>query len=365
MNIELITKFEDFLKFEKVWEKILGLTKSEYVCLTFEWFKAWWQSFGENKQLFVLSVKDHEEIIGLVPLISGRSYYRGIPIKEIKFMENENSPRVDFLISRKPEEALDAIFEFLKANQSNWDVIRINNIPKESPNFEIIQQSVKKLAMIFGVKKGYSSPYIKIDTNWDTYYSKLSRKFHKDLRNKVNRISRLGKYEIKKVESILDNKGILSKIFEISKKSWKNKIKKDISCTLANKKFFENLTEISSRNGWLNIWLLEIDGHPVSYEYKLLYKNSICGLRTDFDEEYKKSSPGLVLRKAVLKSVFEDNIKEVDMGPGENRYKENWTNNTREHAKILIFKKNFKGRLLYLVEFKVIIFIKRLISKKF
>jgi len=360
MKIEAITNFDDFLKLEQDWNSVLESSGSDHVCLTFEWFKAWWQSFGENKQLFVLRIKDGNEVIGMAPLMIERSSYRGIPVREMKFIENENSPKSDFIISKSPEKALDAIFEVFIEHKNIWDLIRLNNIPRESPNFEILQKSAKNHDLLFGVKEGYFSPFVKIDKSWNVYYEGLSKKFQKYLRYKTNKASRKGGFEIKKIENLSNNREILQKISEISKNSWKGKIKRDIACTPTNQLFFERLTRIAESKGWLNIWLLEINGQTVAYEYKLHYKNSVCGMRSDFDEKYDDISPGAVLRLGVLKNAFEDNLKEFDMGAGEQLYKKNWTDDTREHARVLVYKKDLLGYILYFIEFRVIVFLKKL-----
>ncbi len=365
MEVEIITKFEDFLSLENIWNNVLEKSQSDYVCLTFEWFKSWWLSFGKNKELRILLLKDKNSILGIVPLMISRSHFRGLPVREIGFIQNENTPRNDLILNGERKDAIDAIVKYFKNNLGRWDVICLVNIPQESPNYEILQDTLKRNNKLFGIKKGLYSPFIRIQSDWKTYFSSRTKKFRKAVRNNINRIERIGPYHIKKIENINQDGTVLANIFEISKNSWKAKYQKQITRSDENKRFFEELSQVSSERGWLNIWLLNINDRTVAYEYHLRYKNRIYALRADFDEAYKDSSPGSVLDMHIVKYAFENKLKEYDMCGSDDFYKKNWTFKVREHVRFIIFKDSFYGKLLYILEFKVIYFLKefKLIKK--
>lgn len=360
MRIETISNFEEFLKLEEIWNKILEKSQSDYVCLTFEWFKSWWMGFGKDKQLMVILIKEEGRLIGIAPLMLVSKRFRGLPVKEIGFIQNDNSPRCDFIISEKREEVINAIVRYLKRIKNNWDVINFSNLPVESANYEIFKECFKKNRFIFGIKDGLCSPFIRISSDWPTYFSNRSKKFHKVLRNKINRIERLGHYSIQKISTESEYDNVLNNIFDISSKSWKAKFDKDMAGTEENKKFFLELSKICGRKGWVNIWLLNLKDKPIAYEYHLQYKNKLCGLRADFEEKYQESSPGSVLDMNVVKYAFESCLEEYDLCGSSDFYKKNWTETTREHTKLFIFNNSFYSYLLFFLEFRIIHLFKKI-----
>ena len=275
LDIEIVNKFEEFLHLENIWDNLLEKSQSDYVCLTFEWFKSWWLSFGKNKELHILLLKDKDSILGIVPLMISRTKFRGLPVREIGFIQNENSPRCDFILTDKRETSIGEIVKYFKENKENWDVIHFVNIPQDSPNYEILQDALKRNDMLFGIKNGLYSPFIQIRSDWKTYFSSRTKKFRKATRNNINRMERLGPYRIKRIENINGGEGILANIFEISKNSGKAKNGKEIKDTDENGNFFEQLSKNSSPKGWLNIWFLNLNGKSIAYEYHLRYKNRI------------------------------------------------------------------------------------------
>lgn len=360
MEIKAITKFDEFLNLENTWDSVLEKSQSDDVCLTFEWFKAWWLGFGKNKQLFILLLMEKGNLIGIAPFMIKRARYRGFPVREISFIQNEHSPHSDFLFAERREDVLDTVIEYLKKEKNKWDLINLNNVPKDSPNYEILQKCLKRNGMLFGVKKGLHSPFIQIQSDWETYFSSRSTKFRKVLRNKINRMQRLGSYSIKKIEDITNNNEILTKISEISKNSWKVKHHKEITATKEDEIFFQELSRLSEQNGWLNIFLMTLNDKPIAYEYHLKYKKKEYALRGDFDEQYRENHPGSVLDAYIVQSLFGNGIEEYEMGGTSDLYKLNWTSQIREHVNFVIFRNSFYETMLYIFDFKIISYLKKL-----
>ena len=148
-------------------------------------------------------------------------------------------------------------------------------------------------------------------------------------------------------------------IFIIGKSSWKNKIGKSISSTEENKKFFSNLTATANTKGWLYVWMMKANGHPIAFEYDLQYRGRVHALRSEFNEEYASYSPGAVLESYIIRDVFLNGCKEYDMGGGADEYKKHWTTNIRQHVNIFVFNKGLYSKLMSFLEGIIIPYIKR------
>ena len=366
VDLTVVTKFDEFLRLEDQWPVLLDKSKSDYVCMTFQWFKSWWVGFGKDKHLSILLVKEDGGLIGLAPLMISHAKLRGFPIRVVEFIQNRNSPRCDFIIMKKNQEVVKAMVDYLVANKSKWDVIDLLNMPQESDNFSTLENCLRNHGLLFGVKKGLLSPFIPIDSDWRTFFSSRSKKFQKVLRNKVNRMERLGAYNISKIDKESELDGVLNTICKISANSWKARLKEDIAATPENRIFFEELSRNCSNKGWLNIWLLDVDGKAIAYEYHLRYKGRLYGLRADYEEEYGESSPGSVLDMNVVKHAFESGIKEYDLCGSNDFYKNNWTETCRPHVRFLIFNPGPYASLIFFIEFSIIPCLKKLaIFKRF
>lgn len=359
MKVELITKFEDFLHLEDAWNNLLEKSQNDIVFLRHEWFRCWWEAFGKNKTLFIVLLKNEEsEIIGIAPLMISKDKLRGLPVRKLSFIRDDNAAHVDFIFTDRKKEALKRTFQYLKENKNLWDVAILESILKESDSCMILPDILAYNGLFFSLKEQHSSPFISLTSDWDTYFSKRSSKFRKTLRNELNRLNRSGRIAIEEINNInLSN--VLVEITNISARSWKGKEKSDMGKSKENLQFFSTLSKMASEKGWLSIWLLRQNDKTIAMEYHLKYKNKIFALRGDFDEEYRYLSPGSVLDYNIVRHMFQSRVSEYDMCGGSYEYKMRWTSTTRRHCLFYIFHNNFYSYALHTLKNKFIPFFKK------
>ena len=66
LSVEVVSNRESFQRLEPVWNRLFEESETELPFLSYEWMRAWWESFGETgrgkegKQLHILVVRDAE-----------------------------------------------------------------------------------------------------------------------------------------------------------------------------------------------------------------------------------------------------------------------------------------------------------------
>jgi hypothetical protein len=282
-----------------------------------------------------------------------------MPVKKIKFIQNEHSPRCDFITYKNKPDVTASIMEYLFADETPWDIIELNNIPDDSLNLGAIIETARKLGKNLGIKEGLPSPFIVVDTEWDEFYSKKSKRFRKNLRTKRNRLENYGSCSVSEITHFDDS---FKDIESISEHSWKAGIKEAINSSEQTKSFFVNLSKMAQSKGWLSIWLLKINDKPSAYEYHLHYKNKAYALKADYLESISSISPGSILDQHIMEAAFKSKLSEYDLGGSNDFYKMNWTDKIRNHTIVLVFSNSFYGKLAYFLECKVINSIKKIIN---
>ena len=126
------------------------------------------------------------------------------------------------------------------------------------------------------------------------------------------------------------------------------------------------MAELSSLKGWLDINILNFKSNPIAFEFNLIYKGRAYALKGGFDENYRRLSPGVFLAMQVIKNCFNNNLKEYDQLGYNEKYKMYWATGDRLHQEYCIFNYSFYGKVLNLLECKIISNIKKIkILKKF
>jgi CelD/BcsL family acetyltransferase involved in cellulose biosynthesis len=95
--------------------------------------------------------------------------------------------------------------------------------------------------------------------------------------------------------------------------------------------FLQQLTDLLSQSGWLKISQLEVDGRPVAWNYGFRFGGSWFWYLPTFEMEYAHVSPGsCLLRLLVEESARDTSLRWLDLGLGEESYKERYANEMRE-----------------------------------
>ena len=359
LSIETISSFETFLSLEKEWNSLLTKSNNDSVFLRHEWFRVWWENFGDKKELYVLLAKEREELVGIAPFMLVKEKVgqrRPFAVRQVRFIENGEAPYLDFIVKDKRVEILQSFLTYLQSNCSSWDIVVLKNIPEDSLLFKssFDGRIINKLKL--RVRKTIYLPYLRSSQGWETYFTSRSKRFRGAIRHSRNKINKLGDIQIKKVTECTDVANILSDIWAISKNSWKHQVQGNIIASDKRKKFFSELTKIAVEKGWLNLWLLTKAETPLAFEYHLTYNSTVYALLAEYDQNYKTYSPGFVLGNHIVESTFQNGILEYNMGPSEELYKMRWTDTVRKHKIAFLFHRGVVSRLLELLECAILPF---------
>jgi len=349
LKVESITNFQDFLKLEPIWNKILEQSDADSPFLTFEWISTWWRcfkdeidSFGYEKSLHILLVKDKDKVIALAPLMTCKKRIAFFPCTIISNIVNWHSFKSSFILIEKKAEALECLLNYFKTF-SNWDLIDLYYLPNESDSYLVLMKVLKKNKDYFcyvGEKPFLRSPHLPIETDWETFFASKRSKERNDITRKLRKLRNFKEFKIEKITSFKKGVSPINEIFEIEKNTWQFKNKTSMISKPALKKFYSQIAEIADKKGWLYFFILKINGKPVAFEYNLKYKNIVYNLKIGHDSNFNKLGPGIVLKYFVLKNTFKDGFKEFDFLGSDEEYKKRWTKHVRTHSHIVIFNKN-------------------------
>ena len=95
--------------------------------------------------------------------------------------------------------------------------------------------------------------------------------------------------------------------------------------------FLRQLSDLLSHSGWLKISQLEINGRAVAWNYGFRFGGSWFWYLPTFQMEYEHVSPGsCLLRLMVEEGARDSSVRWLDLGLGDEAYKDRFANNVRQ-----------------------------------
>ena len=351
MYLTKITDISQFHKLQKQWDDLLSSGGSTPLPLTHGWISSWWNEFKDDRELSVFCIYDADKLIAIAPFYEERTRYRGIPVKQLHLLTDGHSPYSDVIYDAalSSDQIIQVIKLIIKENKN--DLLVFAKLPETSPTYAYLINQNKAGNYNIVIKESLVTPTIRVSGDWDEFFKNRSRKFRKSINNKLNRFKKEPEFTIDREIVTSPDAPILSEIVEISKKSWKAGINTDLGSDTAGRKFLLGLVDKFGAGEHTQVWILRKNTTPIAYEYHVIFDNIAYPIRADYDDDYKKHSPGSVLEYTALKHLFDNQyVSEYYTCADDYWYLNNWSNERREHYTIEVFSSNMKARLAHFLE---------------
>jgi len=100
---------------------------------------------------------------------------------------------------------------------------------------------------------------------------------------------------------------------------------------------------VAAENGWLRVYVLHVDGKPVSFWMGTLYDRCLRADHVAYDPSYRELSPGIFLFLSLLDDLRDEDIENIDLGRGNTQFRECFCDVQRVEARAHIYAPTLRG----------------------
>ena len=129
----VLTDSNQIIDLKGEWNQLLQRSHTNTIFLTWEWIYTWWEVFGKEGELFLITVRNKGgELIGIAPFFIRKSKYYKFPVKEMTFIGMGHSDRQDFITLDNNSKIIKAIILKIYENKNKYDIVSLDQIPSDS-----------------------------------------------------------------------------------------------------------------------------------------------------------------------------------------------------------------------------------------
>jgi CelD/BcsL family acetyltransferase involved in cellulose biosynthesis len=284
----------------------------------------------------------------------GTARILGLEVRQLESIGNVHSPRFDFIVEpSRAEEAYRAIWRALVAARGDWDVLRLCQLPSDSPTLGELRRLAIADGFLVGEWPAGASPYVRVQGTWDAYERSLNAKHRTNLRQKERRLRRIGAPEHQVIGESAGVSGVLEEGFRIEAAAWKAKAGTAILSQAESHRFYAELAPRAMRRGWLRLSFLAVNGKRIAFSYCLDYKRKLFLLKNGYDPEYACHSPFNQLCSLELREAFDRGAIEFDFLGESEDWKLRWAPLAKSHSWLYVLPDGKLARLIHRVKFRV------------
>lgn len=359
MKLRVVTSLREFDALAPVWAEVMRAAGVTSPFLSHDWFACCWRTAGPNRRRELWILEDDVAPLALIPLVRWRARMHGLPVRVLEFLDSPDTPFADFVVTRGLDEIVQAFLERLCARR-DWDVLSLRKLPSHSTTLPVLAAHLGG-RFPWRLAGTESCPYVALAGTWQQFLGEKSQRFRKTCRNIENRLHRGGTVTIEEHCDVDPAGPVFAEVMEVSAQSWKAPRGLAMATMQGMPRFFRELTQRASVNGWLHLWILRLDGRAVATEYQIGENGCLHALRADYDASLAELSPGAYLNQQIIRTLFErrGGVREYDMGPGDNDYKLRWATGAHDVVNLQVYAPGWYGRLLHGIDTGLIPFARR------
>ena len=292
------------------WERILPCCPTNTIFLTPHWQQLWWQEFGGNAELCLLTVQEEDSVRGIAPLM----------VKDgiISFLgDTDLFDYHDFLVPQGTKDGFyKTLLDYLES--MNWHTLDLRSIPSGSPTLDNMAAIAREKEYGLEVTREDVTMGTELPNSWERYLSGLKKKDRHELRRKLRRLERSGEarqYACTDPDSL---SGCMGDFFRLLRASRHDKAE---FLTPERERFFQKAAHELAKKGQLKLYFLELDGVRVASALCFDYLDSLLLYNSGYDPAYSSLSVGLINKALCLKEAIEDGKQFFDFLRGSEPYK--------------------------------------------
>ncbi len=190
ISVNRVDTKESFIALRQEWEELLKKNTKQNIFLTWEWLFAWWQTYGGKKELWILTTRKNNILIGIAPLmIKTIKKFGG----EFRILMGLGTPQSDIsgYITSKNEIVINAISDYIKEHRTEWDILEIKTLPQSAVESKLLPRQFEQDNYRI-IKKNEKHYYLPLTQSWESYFNGLSKNLRRNLKRRLKRAKELG-----------------------------------------------------------------------------------------------------------------------------------------------------------------------------
>lgn len=351
MQTRIIRTIEGFRDLEARWGEMLRDSDLNAPFFSWTWYDAWWKHFAEGSELFLIAGETPDGQLRFVaPLRKGRRSLRGLPVSEISFLANSISPRSGVLFRKDcpGPEALDAMFRCLAEHRSEWDMLRLWNLPEGVAYLPGFDEAGSRHGFHAIREPGWQSAYVAMEGEFETYLTgNFGKNRRRGIQQKVRQLSARPGYRILDFKRPEDVAQGLELAFAVSRASWKGKLGTDMAGEESRRAFYQDISHRLAERGQVRIWISLLEDNPIALQYQLVDGDTVYLIVNDFSDEHHGMSPGTVLLYQVIERMYQEKLRRFQFSGDNYDYKSKWASGLHRHVTFEMFHNRPYSRFLW------------------
>lgn len=332
MRIVLHREIPEDPELHRQWNAIALQTERPQVFYTSEWALAMQAAYRASLKPLLFLGYEGDRLIGVASLAVDPTE------RDISFLAATTGDYCEFLTHpQQRTQFLDAVFAEIANIQP--DKLRLANLPVESESPAALQAAAKMHGLHVFLRPAYTCSQVELGTGEQREKLKTAITSKQMLRRKLRALQQAGTVTYAHLRSWVEIQPALQAFADAHAARFLATGRVSSLATSERRHFLKDLARRFADSGVVTLSLLMVNDQPVAWNYGFQFCGSWFWYQPTFDSRWEGHSPGYcLLSRIVIEACDREEVNVVDLGLGDESYKERFENHTRQTLYITITK---------------------------
>ena len=333
-----------------IWQRIVDLSSAEKGFLRKEWFQAW-TVFNDtdnnwHKEICYKFISNGEDNHVILP-------YSFQEIGPFKFASLAGNffPFRSIPNTRAESKLINIVADYITQINGIYGM-RFGSVNKSDEFIKELMSCLKDRGWkVTNTSLGYEYGF-KLPSNEKEYLEGISSKRRKKIRYYGRKLADCGEVEFKFYKSEKPDtwQEVFKDLATIESNAWISETGEPRFLGNLNQVFWNELVTHQWYSDALSIWILYLNGKPVSHDVAIDTENVRYAIAGSYDEEVAKFRTGVQLELKAVGHAIDEGIGLINSGLGDSGYKTDLGyEQCGEIVEVIAFPPNFRGNLAYIL----------------
>lgn len=344
-----IENIEDFKKISGEWDRAVERSGSYDPFLLSDFILSWHRYFGKSNPLRFLVLYDNGQVSGGIPLCLKRG---SGPYGFARMLCHAGGTAANYtepLYPSKDFKFLPSLKEAL-SERKDWDLLYLSDLRQENRLLKELLSGDKDKRFTVKVFSDHSNWSIDLSGGLEKYLSGISPKLKRDLRAKRRHLEeKFGAIKLNEVKGSREVERLFDLYSKYSLDAFAERGRASSFEKREYSSFFREFLVLMEKRGRLDAHLLSAGEEPLAISFGYKFGPGFNWALTAFNSSHKYYRPGYLLIEELLRLAASRSEKRYNWYGYERFYKAQWCNRQEPLYRVLIVKRNIKGRLYRLI----------------
>jgi len=344
IDIEVIEQKQELENIKDLCSELSAKYGLDDIYYSAEWFLKTITITRTGDNIVLLKILKDNEPIAFLPIFYRRECFG---LNRIGFFKTPFFPPNSFHIipDNVEYETVEHIVRFLDGYFKNWHVFSLEDIEKNTLFYSMLRKVLLRRT-VFIDRPNYTSEKLILEGSYNDFINSKSRNFRRNLKRNESKLYKTGNVRVVKGDlkegKYSESWGVVR---DIDKRSWRMSKEKDIAKNNRLLDYCEMLMDIYRGQEERFLLYITLENKAIAAFFAIVKNGKMYAYKVNYDLEFSKYSPGIILLNTVIKECFVQNIKEINF-LGRNEYIKRLSNKSISISKDICFNRSNIGLFL-------------------